>query len=288
MMLRQSVIADAVPRAALTNALGFSRTTLDSARIVGALAGASLMTWLGLGRAYVVIAVFYALSTLLSLHISDVSSGKQRAASRPFADLIAAWNYSRQAPDIKFILFLAFLVNLTLLCISGGLLPLVAKNIYGLQATGLGLMVAAFAGGALIGSLFIATRMQSVRGESIMLASTVVWHALMVGFAQIQTAAVGIPYLALLGFVSSFSMVPMASSLMLSIPQEFRARIMGLRQLAVFGLPLGLLCSGTLIEWFSIRTTFSLYGAAGLVLTLWIWKAWRSHAGSAVNPRLPG
>jgi len=281
MMLRQSVIADAVPREILANAIGFSRTTIDSARIVGALAGASLMTLLGMGEAYVAVAGFYIVSVLLSLKIRDISKGLARSVARPVDDLKAAWRYSRHCADIKFILYLAFLVNLTMLCITGGLLPLVAKNIYGLEATGLGLMVAAFAGGAMTGSLIIATTLQRIRTERIMLGATLLWHVLMVGFAQIETATVGITWLAVTGLVSSFSMVPMASSLMLAIPIEYRARIMGLRQLAVFGLPLGLLISGPLIEWTGIGPTFSLYGVVGFLATLWIGWAWRRYPDNA-------
>ena len=285
MMLRQSVIADAVPREILANAMGFSRTTLDSARIVGALAGASLMTLLGMGEAYIVVAGFYTISTLLSLKIRDISKGQTRTAARPIDDLKAAWRYSRHSADIKHILYLAFLVNLTLLCITGGLLPLVAKNIYAVEATGLGFMVAAFAGGALVGSLIIAMTMQSIRTERIMLGATLLWHALMVGFAQIETAALGIPWLVVTGLVSSFSMVPMASSLMLAIPIEFRARIMGLRQLAVFGLPVGLLCSGPLIEWIDVGPTFSLYGVVGFFATIWIWWSWQRHPDNGLSAR---
>lgn len=281
MMLRQSVIADAVPREYLANAIGFSRTTLDSARIVGALAGAGLMSWIGLGEAYIVVAGFYTISTLLSLRITDVSTGGRANPARALQDLVAGWRYLREAPDIRCILFVAFLVNLTLLSISGGLLPLVAKNIYGLPATGLGVMVASFAGGALIGSLIIATALQTVRAERLMLGSTLLWHALMFGFAYIEDPNWGIPMLGLIGFVSSFSMVPMASALMLAIPVSFRARIMGLRQLAVFGLPLGLLFSGPLIEWQGIAATFGLYAAVGLLATLWIGWHWRRLAGSA-------
>ena len=79
----RSALADAVPREILANAIGFSRTTIDSARIVGALAGASLMTLLGMGEAYVAVAGFYIVSVLLSLKIRDISKGLARSVARP-------------------------------------------------------------------------------------------------------------------------------------------------------------------------------------------------------------
>ena len=80
MMLRQSLIADSLPRELLTGAMSFSRMTLDSARMVGALAGAGLMASLGIGKAYVVVSVFYVLSTLLSLGIRPVTSSSNSNA----------------------------------------------------------------------------------------------------------------------------------------------------------------------------------------------------------------
>ena len=49
MIIRQSLIADTVPRSLLTNALGFGRTTIEGARVIGALAGAALLSLLGIG-----------------------------------------------------------------------------------------------------------------------------------------------------------------------------------------------------------------------------------------------
>ena len=64
-VLRQSLIADTVPRRLLMNASGFARTTQDSARIVGALLGATLLSRLGLGWALTAVSLFYTFSVFL-------------------------------------------------------------------------------------------------------------------------------------------------------------------------------------------------------------------------------
>ena len=280
MMLRQSVIADTVPKAILTNALGFFRMTVDSARMVGALVGASLMALVGMTHAYAVIVVFYVVSTLLTLRIHETHQQRSNARAQPVRDVVASFEVLKHNPSIKYLLYLAFMVNATVLSISGGLLPLVARNVYGLDSLGLGWMAAAFAGGAMLGSLTTATLMRSIAPERLMFPSAVLWHAGMVVFGQIDNPAQGIPALGLIGLLSSFVMVPMASCLLQRTPVEFRGRIMGLRQLAVFGLPLGLLVSGTLIEHGDIATTLSAYGFAGLLATLVIWAVWRRQANS--------
>ena len=56
---RSTLIGGLMPPDLLMGAMGISRTTQDSARIMGALAGAGLFALLGMGPAYVMIAAFY-------------------------------------------------------------------------------------------------------------------------------------------------------------------------------------------------------------------------------------
>ena len=69
-VMRNSLIGDTMPSGRLANALGLSRTTMDSARIVGALTGAGLFSVLGIGYAYIVVTAFYALSFAFTLGVS--------------------------------------------------------------------------------------------------------------------------------------------------------------------------------------------------------------------------
>ena len=62
---------------------------------------------------------------------------------------------------------------------------------------------------------------------------------------------------------------------MAAVQQAYRARMMGLRQTAVFGLPIGLLVSGALIETAGVGWTLAGYGLFGLCATLvigWLWS----------------
>ena len=196
----------------------------------GALAGAGLMAALGLANAYIIVTVLYLASTLLTLFIQSGQRPAPASVARPFAELREGIMLLRDARALRHILYLAFLVNLTVLSITGGLLPLVARDIYGLDSLGLGVMAATFAGGALIGSLLTATLMRRFDPERLMFRCAILWHLLMAMYTQIDSANIGIPMLAVIGLVSSFVMVPMASCLLRRTPIDFRGRIMGLRQ----------------------------------------------------------
>jgi hypothetical protein len=57
---------------------------------------------------------------------------------------------------------------------------------------------------------------------------------------------------------------------------KFRGRIMGVRMLVIYSLPLGLLAAGVLIGWIGFRATASLYAIVGLAFTVLIAVKWRA------------
>src|SRR6185436_18104529 len=67
--VRLSLIADNVATHELTAAMGIARTTSDSARVAGALAGAGMFAAYGIGPAYIGVVAFYALGLLFTVAI---------------------------------------------------------------------------------------------------------------------------------------------------------------------------------------------------------------------------
>ena len=78
-------------------------------------------------------------------------------------------------------------------------------------------------------------------------------------FVHVPGIAGGRISLVLAGFAQSLCMVPMAVMLLHSAGAEFRGRVMGVRMLAIYGLPLGLMAAGWLIERFGFAATASGY-----------------------------
>jgi predicted MFS family arabinose efflux permease len=284
LVMRNALIGDTMPGPSLMGALGLSRMTMDSARIFGALAGASLFAAFGIGFAYTGVAACYLLSFLLTLGVSRVhpQGEAEPASGAPPTTLIGArWrelrdglSYVWHTPSVLCLIWLAFLVSLTAFPMSHSLLPYVAREIYATDATGLGHLVAAFATGALLGStIMTVARAQSSRFMVICIA---LWYALIAVFARMTGAPYGMTVLFVMGMCHSLGMVTMSGVLLRVVSERFRARVMGIRMLAVYGLPIGLLISGPLVERFGYPATASLYVAIGLAFTgviAWRWRA---------------
>ena len=128
----------------------------------------------------------------------------------------------------------------------------------------------------LIGSLAISLMGRRLRPARMMIVFALVWYALLLGFVLMPNATFGRVMLVLAGCAQSFSMVPMAVMLLHSAGERFRGRVMGVRMLAIYGLPLGLLAAGALIERLGFIATASLYCAIGFALTALIAFRWRA------------
>jgi predicted MFS family arabinose efflux permease len=162
------------------------------------------------------------------------------------------------------------------------LLPYVAREIYGTSQTGLGYLSASFAVGSLAGSIVLSLA-GGIRVARLMVGATAAWYATLLVFTQMQTVPAAIACLLLAGFAQSLTMISIAVILMRTASEHFRGRVMGVRMLVIYGLPLGLLAAGSFIDEVGFAATGTLYAATGLTLMMAIvlhWRAdlWHVHA----------
>ena len=280
LVMRNSLIGETIPPPHLMGALGLSRATMDSARVCGALAGAGLSTVLGLTLTYVVVTTFYLAGLTLTFRITRPAPVPDPAApprpASPGRELKAGLARVLATPQLLALMWLAFVINLTAYPASGGLLPYVARNIYRVDATGLGWLVAAFAFGGLLASMAMVLTGGTRRPERSTFICTAVWYAILLGFGHLQTLGAGLVALLAAGFVQNVAMISMAATLLSAAGAEFRGRVMGVRTLAVYGLPVGLMAAGFLIERIGYPFTITVSAALGLLFTVLIAVRWRA------------
>ena len=108
-----------------------------------------------------------------------------------------------------------------------------------------------------------------------MITAAIVWHVLLIVFAQMHTFAGGLIAIFVVGIAQSFAMVSLTVILVRESGQRFRGRVMGVRMLAIYTLPVGLLVAGPLIERLGWTATATLYAAFGLACSILIALRWR-------------
>jgi len=252
---------------------------------------------------YVLVTSFYVASLALTFGVARrrpvpdpgetpraVASGVSSTApsSSRRRDLKDGLLHVWRMPELLAMMWLAFLINLTAYPVSTGLLPYVAKHVYLVDATGLGWLAASWAFGGLLASLSVVMTGGARRPERSTLVHTAIWYTLLLGFGHLGSFGAGLLTLFAAGFVQNVAMIAMTGALLAAADDRFRGRVMGVRMLAVYGLPLGLMASGGLIEWIGYPLTISALAGVGLVFTLLIgikWRAsiWRRGRASAAT-----
>ena len=285
--MRAVLVGQTMRPEALMGALGISRTTSDMARIAGALLGAGGVALIGMGRAYVIVTALYVTAFLLSLGVARSPLHAAHAnAGAGLARLKEALGYVWAKPDLLGAFSIAFLVNLLAFPIFLGLLPYVARDVYQIGQSGLGYLAAAFATGALTGSLAVSASHVPLRAGRVMLWNTAAWFLAILLFGQTRSLPFGLVLLFVAGFVQSFCMLPLAAVMLRTSSEDMRGRVMGMRMLAIWGLPLGLVAAGPIIAGLGYSAFTALYGGVGLAATIAIGYRWRRalwEAAAATN-----
>lgn len=285
--VRNALIAATMPAPLLAKAIGIERVSMDAARVVGALTGAGIVAVLGMGQAYVVVAMLYLISFALTFGIREPT---RTASARVPASIHSIWRelgagvaYASRKPALMAALSLACLANFAAYPLTGGLLPHVAREVYEIDQTGLGTLFACFSGGALLGSLLVSLRGVGPQPTRVMMVSAALWFVFLMVFAQVESVVIGMALLVITGFLQSLCMVPMSVLILRITAAAFRGRVMGLRMLAIYGLPMGLLLTGLGIASIGFAATATFFAGFGLLATLaiaWYWRTalWRMPA----------
>ena len=282
-VLRNSLIGDSIPKELFMKATSFSRISQDSARIFGALVGAGLFSWLGLGLAYIFVVIVYTGSLLFTLGVSRAHPRADKAVNNKqlspqrgfFSELKDGLLYIWNSPGVLAIICLAFLANLTAFPITHGLMPFIARDILSLDENGLGQLLAAFSFGAVSGALILAATPSQKYSSRLMLINLVMWYLILAVFSFVTIKLDALVVLFFVGVAHSLAMTSMSVALLAFTNEMVRGRVMGVRVLAIYGVPLGLLASGFLIEYFGYNIFMAIYIIIGIALTIIIGIKWR-------------
>jgi Na+/melibiose symporter-like transporter len=206
---------------------------------------------------------------------SAAASSEPGKKPSPWRELREGIAYVWNTPRVLALIWYAFLFNFSVFPLTNGLLPYAAREVYRIDQTGLGYLVASVAFGAFVGSIAMARAGLRIDLARLMIVAAVIWHVLVLIYAQMQTMTGAIVMLMLAGLAQSLTMVSHTVLLLRATEPRYRGRVMGVRMLAIYSLPLGLLAAGVLIGRFGFQATASLYALIGLAFTVLIALRWR-------------
>ena len=264
----QSLVADTLPEDRIGNGAAFNTLGRNIAMLIGPLVGGFLFKSFGPQGAFIAIASLYFLSGLFALSIRSTGSVASREPESVLRTVIEGLKYVKGQQVLWATLVLALIIESSGWTFHTTLMPIFARNVLGADSVGLGWLLFAFGGGAVIGSLGWAMIGNLRHVGKLMIASVVVWHASILLFSTSQSFYLSMAILVVTGAGFASTQVFLLLALLRTARAEYRGRVLSLRSLAIYAFALGSLSSGAMAGLWSAPQAANIVGTMGIVLVL--------------------
>lgn len=252
----QALIPDLVPSRLIIDAVSLNSTQFSAARVVGPALGGFVVAVIGAGWAFFLnsasyLAVIAALLMIRTKRQDPPTSTGMRA-------LFGGVRSARQTPAIA-----ALLGTTAIVSIFGApviaLLPVMAHDVLGLEASGFGGLFALFSVGAVIGAISTGTLVRRFGMRATTGAGLAILALLIAGFGLSTHLLASGALLIGIGAVYTMSVSATNTGLQTSTPAGKRGRIMSLYMMAWGGLyPVGALVAGFVTDKIGAPTTLKI------------------------------
>ena len=266
---RESVTQIIISRQNLTNAAALISTTYDVSKIIAPLIGAAIYYAYGVTIAYILVGTLYLLAVFLifAVKINKIIKDKK---SSIYNELVDGIKYLMNDRILISLMLFAALANLTTLTLTNAFLPFISKDMLNGDANLLAILISFSAIGSLLGSILMTTGIFRDKPGKILIFFMIIWHALMIATSLFPVQTIMFVLLILFGSSTAISTI-LFSMLILTITEKnMIGKIMGIRQLAIFAFPIGLLCGGYMIDQIGIEFSIQAMGIFGLSIAILI------------------
>ena len=263
---RQSFVIDMVEKKEdLGNAIALNSLMFNAARLIGPSIAGIMLASTGEGICFLLNAVSYifVIVSLLMMRIKIKKPGKRK--SEILQELKDGLNYTFGFPPIKHILVLLSIVSLMGMSYSV-LMPVYAKEILNGGSHAYGFLMGAAGFGALLGAIFLASRVSVIKIGRIVPAAAILFGSglIILSFTKILSLS-----LLLMVFIGLGMMLQTAASntiLQTITDDDKRGRVMSFYTMAVMGTaPFGSLLAGGLAKIFGTPVTIFVGGLVCII-----------------------
>jgi MFS family permease len=263
----QAVVLDLVQREDVTNAVALNSAQFNMSRAIGpTLAGLALGSLGAAGCFYLNSVSFLAL--IIALLAITLPPHQPEEGPSVWAAMVDGLRFVGRHRTIVVLLSVPSLLSLLALPFVV-LMPVFARDLLKVGASGLGYLMAGAGLGAVISSLTLAAQASVQRRGRYIVGSAALFALALILLAQARSFAVAFVLLVVLGATMVGTLSLTNSTLQLFSPRELRGRIMSMYNLAVLGLaPLGSLQAGAVAEALGLRFALTLGGTICLVYFL--------------------
>ncbi len=267
---RQSLFIDLVGRDDLPDAIALNSSGFNLARIVGPGLAAAVIGRFGIAWCFFLNAASFV-AVLIGLFMITLPAWVPRPMTvSPWEGVRQALAYMRDTPTVR-----ALMIMITVYSILGipalALMPVVAREMFGLGASGYGFLLSSLGVGGLAGALALAGIGYRFERIKLLRAASMAWPTLLIAFSFTRVPWVAYVLLFAIGCTMILNGAITNGLLQTIVPDELRGRMMAAYGLVVVGLAtvVGAFVAGSAAE--VIGVAGAIGGAAAIMLAYGIW-----------------
>ncbi|HEX5165668.1 MAG TPA: MFS transporter [Thermomicrobiales bacterium] len=257
---RQALVPDLVGRERLTSAIGLNSAAWNGAAVIGPSIAGILIAAVGVAGAFALNAASYL--AVMGVVITMPELPRYASAKRSVAgQLVDGMRYILDQRAIWGILLLIAIPSLGARPYIQ-MMPVFARDVLGMGATGYGVLMAASGIGALVGALVVTSLGSSTRRGAILLAVTAGLGVALIAFSSSHWLLPSLALVVVVGGASTLMMSLANAVLQGLVPGEMRGRVMSVYSLIAAGfMPLGSMLLGSLGSVIGVPLAVGLGGA---------------------------
>jgi len=255
---RQSFVVDMVGKDDLMNAIALNSSLFNGARVFGPALAGVVIGLIGVKGCFFLngVSYFAVVAAYLAMRMPPAT---HHAEHKPiWHETVEALRYVRGHRILRGVIGLVTVVSLFGWPYSV-LLPVFARDVLHVGASGFGYLMAATGLGALVGALALASLGNTPHRRSLFYGGLFGFCIMLSVFALSHVYWLSAAALAGAGFFMIIFFATANTSVQTRVPDELRGRVMGIYALAFLGLtPFGSLIAGTLAHITSVSFTVTL------------------------------
>ncbi|WP_343320590.1 MFS transporter (plasmid) [Arthrobacter sp. TMP15] len=249
---RFALVFNFVGRKNLNNANALNSIVLNMTQVLGPALGGAMIAVFGIAASLWISSLWYVVSFIALWKLKDEGIPAPHVEHEPIMQMLSDGLKAVFSSQLtKAVLLVTFAANVLLWPIYQGFMPVFAEVSLGLDASGLGWLMACSGIGGLVGSLTIATLGDIRFKGALFVIGTAIWAISWIVFASVASTG-AIPWsfalMGLVGLTSAPFGVLQSTLLLMMTEQGVQGRVMGIQELTIGIMPLSTLGLGAIAE----------------------------------------
>jgi len=245
----QAFLSEMVDREQLHSAVALNSAIFNASRVIGPAIAGFMISWVGTGGAFMSNGLSYLAVIAALLAIRTVSRRTAPLAKQsPLESIRDGLSYTWGHPLLRTIVLFVSVVSIFGWSFMS-MLPVVAKQTFGLGSEGMGLLFSAFGTGSLSGTVLVSMLSGRIRSDVMVIGGILVFGLALTAFTFAEEEGIAMLFLFLSGIGMLSAFATMTATVQSLVEERYRGRVMSIYLMVLMGfIPIGNFQVGLLSE----------------------------------------